>query len=309
MLYTLILIMVKITLIDGGMGQELYRRSSRPAHPLWSLQVMRESPELVQEVHEDFIRAGARVITLNTYTATPPRLARDGQSDWFQPLQAEAFTLANAARASCGKPFGEVLLAGCLPPLVGSYDAESAPPESICREHYRAIVEIQPEVDLWICETLPSLREGVIAAEEALASGKPVLLSYTVQDDGSSRLRSGEPVEAVAEAVNELPLRGLLLNCSTPEAIDRNLPALAKAGIPYGAYANGFVSVEALKPGGTVDVLSSRKDLGPEAYADRALSWVRSGATLVGGCCEVGPEHIRHLHQALMDNGYLVGGL
>ena len=293
--------MADVTLLDGGLGQELNRRFEKPAHPLWSLHVMRERPDLVQAVHEDFINAGAQVLTINTYTATPPRLARDGDVAWFSPMQAEAFALADAARQTTGCPWGPVRLAGCLPPLVGSYSPESAPSDDECREHYAAIVAAQPDVDLFICETLPSIREGLLAAEAAVRSGKPVFLSFTVSDDirQPPRLRSGESIEAAVNAVQALPLAGLLLNCSTPEAIERALPTLSEAGVPYGAYANGFTSVEALKPGGTVDVLAARRDLDPEAYATAVERWLELGATLVGGCCEVGPEHIRLLRERL----------
>ncbi len=300
--------MTKITLLDGGLGQELHKRSRLPAHPLWSLHVMRECPELVQAVHEDFIRAGARVLTLNTYTATRARLVRHGDPDWFEPLQRQAHDLAAAAREASGDPFGPVQLAGCLPPLVGSFRADVVPPEDECREQYRSIVEAQPQVDGFLCETMSAVREGRVAAEVALSTGKPVLLSFTVRDDGSAALRSGEPVEDMVAAVRDLPLRGLLLNCSTPEAIRRALPALAASELPFGAYANGFESVDALRPGGTVDVLTTRKDLGPDAYVEFALDWLESGATMVGGCCEVGPGHIRWLHDTLADQGHSVTG-
>ena len=65
-----------VLLLDGGMGQELIRRSPSPAHHHWSLQVMLEQPELVAEVHRDFCQAGANVACLNTYAITHTRLAR-----------------------------------------------------------------------------------------------------------------------------------------------------------------------------------------------------------------------------------------
>ena len=69
----------EIVVLDGGLGQELHRRSALPPSPLWSVQVMMEEPGLVETVHLDFIEAGARVITLNSYTATPSQLARAGE--------------------------------------------------------------------------------------------------------------------------------------------------------------------------------------------------------------------------------------
>ena len=79
--------MKSVVLTDGGMGQELLRRSGAAPTPLWSARVLIDEPELVQTLHEDFIRAGARVITINTYAATPERLGRDGLGDLFKPLQ------------------------------------------------------------------------------------------------------------------------------------------------------------------------------------------------------------------------------
>ena len=77
----------KIILLDGGMGQELIRLSKSKPHPLWSTFVMLEEPELVQKVHEDYIKAGASVITLNTYSTTPDRLEENGMADKFSFLQ------------------------------------------------------------------------------------------------------------------------------------------------------------------------------------------------------------------------------
>ena len=93
---------MKIILTDGGMGQELIRRSGEEPTPLWSARVLMDEPELVRDLHVDFIRAGARVITINTYSATPERLARDGMDEWFESLQARGHALAAQARDICG---------------------------------------------------------------------------------------------------------------------------------------------------------------------------------------------------------------
>jgi len=113
-----------ITIIDGGMGQELYRRSGKPASPLWSAQVMLDTPGLVIVLHREFIEAGAQIITLNSYAATPERLTRDADISSFEPLQKAALKAAHAARDQAGLP---VRIAGCLPPLVASYHPELVP--------------------------------------------------------------------------------------------------------------------------------------------------------------------------------------
>ena len=82
------------------------------------------------------------------------------------------------------------------------------------------------------------------------------------------------------------------------------MPLLAGIGVPFGGYANGFVSIGALQPGGTVDVLEAREDLDPAAYAGHAMGWVAAGAVIVGGCCEIGPGHIAALGQRLAAEGH-----
>jgi S-methylmethionine-dependent homocysteine/selenocysteine methylase len=143
----------------------------------------------------------------------------------------------------------------------------------------------------------------------ATATGKPVLLSFTLSDDGSDTLRSGETIEEMIRSVEEYDLAGLLFNCSLPEVITKALPKLRETAIPIGAYANGFTAVDALKPGGTVDALTAREDLDPAAYSSIARHWAEQGAQILGGCCEVGPAHIARLHDDLLEEGYIVRGI
>ena len=274
------------------MGQELARRSASPPTPLWSSQALLDEPDLVAALHREYIEAGAEVVTLASYSATPERLARDGQGLRFESLQGAALDAARRARDAAGR--AEVRIAGSLPPLVGSYHPETMPAEEVALASYRRIVECQaPGVDLILCETMASVDEARVAATAALESGLPVWVALTVDDDRSGRLRSGESIAAARTALEPLGIAALLLNCSTPEAIDAAWPALAGASLPVGAYANAFTSVTALEPGGTVAALEARTDLGPDAYAERAARWVAGGASIVGGCCETTPAHVR----------------
>ncbi|RUV45459.1 MAG: homocysteine S-methyltransferase [Mesorhizobium sp.] len=298
--------MTSVILADGGMGQELVRRSQSEPTPLWSARVLIDEPELVRDLHAEFIRAGARVITINTYSATPERLAREGAEELFKPLQKRGIELA---RQACDEA-GEAAIAGCLSPLFGSY----APALTISFEEtlgiYRRIVAEQAEgVDLFLCETMASADEARAAVTAACESGKPVWVSWTLADHGTPRLRSGESIAAAASALGDLPVAARLLNCCRPEAIAAALPELLALGGPVGAYANGFTSVEALKHGGTVDVLHARHDLDPHAYADQAMGWVETGASIVGGCCEVGPAHIAALRDQLIEAGHHISGV
>ncbi len=299
--------MKSIVLTDGGMGQELIRRSGKEPTPMWSARVLLDEPDLVRELHADFISAGARTITINTYSATPERLERDGQSDWFKPLQQRGCELALAAREESG--IEGVRIAGCLPPILASYRPDVAPDYETCLSLYRQVVEQQAaHVDFFLCETLASVKEIRAAATAAKESGKPVWVGMTVKDDGSAMLRGGETLADAHAVLDEIGVEVRLLNCSKPEAISASWGEFSKAAGPLGAYANGFTAIDNLKPGGTVKSISARHDLGPEQYAGFVLQWVNDGAAIVGGCCEVGPEHIAFLRQALEERGYTITG-
>ncbi len=293
---------IDIVLLDGGMGQELYHRSRNPASPLWSAQVLMDEPELVETVHSEFIAAGARIIILNAYSATPERLADAGKAELFEPVQAQAISVAKAARDKSGKP---VRIAGCLSPLVASYRPDLVPDAETSLGLYRRVVAAQQDaVDFFLCETLASVKEARVATQAAKESGKPVWTGLTVDDSDATKLRSGDALADGIQAAIDAGAEAVLINCSIPEAVDQGIAVLAKAGVPFGAYANGFTSILELQPGMTVDVLKARSDLGPETYANHALGWVKAGARIVGGCCEVGPVHIAELARRLEAEGY-----
>jgi S-methylmethionine-dependent homocysteine/selenocysteine methylase len=289
-----------VTVLDGGMGQELLRRTSATPTSLWSADVMLRHPEAVVDVHRDYIDAGAHVITLNAYSATRCRLDHRGRGDDYEPLQQLAVELAHRARREAGAD-DTVRIAGCLSPYEWSYRPELAPPFDELVPYYAETVELQADgVELFIAETMASADEAAAAAVAACASGLPVWVAWTLSDDGSGRLRSGE---TVADAAATLRHRGasvdaLLVNCSLPESIDAALADLRRAGddagVRIGAYANGF---RAIDPGftseSTVEVLDRRTDLDPAGYLRWVERWVEAGASIVGGCCEIGPAHIR----------------
>lgn len=298
--------MKSVVLIDGGMGQELVRRSKTPPSPLWSARVLIDEPDLVRGLHAEFIRAGAKVITLNTYSATPERLEAQGVGEMFAELQRRGIALARQARDEAG----DAAIAGCLPPLFGSYAPQLTVGYDETLAIYRRVVAAQADhVDLFLCETMASAEEARAAVTAASESGKPVWVSWTLGDtDGGPRLRSGETIPRAAEALADLSVAARLVNCCRPETIDAVLPELFALGGPVGAYANGFTDVAALKHGGTVEVLHARHDLDPEAYAGFAFGWTEHGASIVGGCCEVGPAHIAALRDRLVAGGYRLRG-
>lgn len=296
--------MTKIVLLDGGMGQELMKRSSNDPTPLWSARVLMDEPHIVADVHRDYLEAGCRVMTLNNYSATPERLGRDASVDLFKPLQAKAIEVAKDVAGDSG-----VTIAGCLPPLYGSYNSEAAPDFEECVERYRDIVaEQKDDVTVFKCETMSTIREAKASVVAAAETGIPVWCSFSVMDEDGTKLRSGESLAEAITIVKAAGAAAVLVNCSWPEAVTQAIPLLAASDLPFGGYANAFTKADDLKLGGTVDALSARTDLGPAAYSNHAMGWVSSGATIVGGCCEVGPAHMKYLAQQLVEGGFEITG-
>jgi len=295
-----------VMLLDGGMGQELLKRSGSKPTAMWSAQVMLDQPDIVKGLHADFIKAGARAITLNTYSVTPERLARDADESFFPRLQNAAIRAAIEARDQAG--IEGVRIAGCLPPLVASYRPDQAPEFDVMLDTYKRIVEAQAkDVDYFLCETMSSTLESTASMQAASESGLPVWIALSVADDDSGLLRSGDDLTEAVAQLEKMGAHAILLNCSKPESINAAWAGLRSGSGRVGAYANGFTSIAALEPGGTVDSISARHDLGPGDYADVAMNWIDNGAVIVGGCCEVGPEHIAHINLRLQQANYTVG--
>lgn len=297
--------MTDITLMDGSIGQELVKRSGDRATPLWSTQVMIDHPDLVGEVHADYFRRGATIATTNTYAVHRSRLARVDMEDQLPALIDTALAQAERARAQ----FPQGRIAGALGPLLASYRPDLSPDPTEAAEKFRELVQMMADrVDLFLIETVSSVQEAEGALRGTQGCGKPVWLALTVMDDDGTRLRSGEALGDIAPLVDHFGPEAVLINCSRPEAIPAALEIIKDLGRPFGAYANGFsrISEGFLQDAPTVDALEQRQDLGPESYADHAMGWVAQGATIVGGCCEVGPDHIEALAGRLRAAGHRI---
>lgn len=295
--------MTNITLLDGSIGQELVRRSGAQPTPLWSTQVMIDRPDLVRAVHDIYFAAGATVATTNTYATLRDRLERVGLEDEVAHLADIAVTAAIAARDAHGT--GRV--AGAIGPLVQSYRPDLCPPSHEAAAIYAEVITaLAPRVDLLLLETMCSVDQARGAMMAARDTALPVWLAVSVMDEDGTRLRSGEPLADLAPLLAEMPPDAILINCAPPEAITQGIATLRGFGLPFGAYANGFTRISEgfLGPAPTVDALERRRDLTPAAHAEAAMGWIAEGATIVGGCCEVGPDHITELARHIREAGH-----
>jgi S-methylmethionine-dependent homocysteine/selenocysteine methylase len=287
-------------LLDGGMGRELRFRGVDVMTAIWAANGLITAPDTVRQIHQDFIAAGADIITTNTYGIIRSNLAIEGLEEQFEDLNILACTLAGQARQKSGK---SVLIAGSLPPLAGSYRPDLVGEiEDLLPLYLEQAELLAPHVDLIICETMSSAAEGRSAALAACQTGKPVWVAWTLHEDRSGNLRSDETISLAAEFLSDLPITGYLVNCCAPESITKALPQLVATGADYvGGYANTFQPIpedwnlEGDKP--TDGALDLRPDLDAESYAEHVGRWLQEGANVVGGCCGTGPAHIAKIRE------------
>ncbi len=288
-----------LMILDGGMGQELINRNASGQGVLWSAKALFDFPDAVQAIHEDYIRAGADIITTNSYSCIRNNFEPEGLVDRLGEMNRLAARLAHRARDNCGKP---VLIAGSMGPQRGSYRPDLVGSFEETEALYREQAEfLAPHIDLFICETLSCIVEARAAVVAATSTGKPVCLSWSIEDSGAANLRSGETIREAWQDIAGLGLSAVLLNCSPPEAISSVLPELVSmTDLPVGAYANAFTPIpEKWDFHGDASIPPSRTDVTPKTYADHAVNWLAAGAKIIGGCCEVGPKHITQLNRRL----------
>jgi S-methylmethionine-dependent homocysteine/selenocysteine methylase len=288
-----------VILLDGSMGQELINRGAGGEGLLWAAAALFDQPETVLAIHEDYIAAGADVICTNSYSCIRNKFEPAGLADRLGEMNRLSGELAQRARDRTG---ADVLIAGSLPPQKGSYRpdlvAEAGELHALYSEQAGFLAD---HVDFFLCETMSTAAEARWAATAALETGKPAWVSWTLADTGPTCLRSGETLEQAMAAIDGLAVSALLVNCSTPEAITRAVPRLLElTDLPVGAYANGFTPIpERWDYRGDQDLPPARRDVGPDAYAGFAAAWLAAGASVIGGCCQIGPGHIRRLRELI----------
>lgn len=291
--------MKKITILDGGMGRELKRMGAPFSQPLWSAQALIEAPQLVSKAHQNFILSGAQIITVSSYACVPFHLGE-------KRFNSEGYTLArNAAKiareVADKTAEHKVYVAGALPPALGSYRPDFFNAEQ-AKDILSVLVDAQnPYVDLWLVETISSIAELEANYLALKDTGKTIYYAFTLEDviQSEARLRSGETVKQAVEKACQLNARGILFNCSIPEVMESAI-VLAKqaidrqnAKIEIGVYANNFTPISTTHFAN--DAISSIRELSPNNYLDFAKKWYSQGATIIGGCCGISPEHIRAL--------------
>jgi S-methylmethionine-dependent homocysteine/selenocysteine methylase len=289
-----------ITVLDGGMGRELRRIGAPFRQPEWSALALLEGPEWVVQAHTNFIEAGAEVITTNSYAVVPYHL---GEERFAARGHELAELSGHVARQAADRASSTVRVAGSLPPLFGSYRPDLFDPDDAPRIIDPLVAGLAPHVDLWLGETLGSIEEARTvrrAIDRAGVGDRPLWIAYTLDDHAPGVLRSGEPIDGAVIAALDLGAVAVLFNCCQAETITpaiRTAFARASDRAEVGGYANRFLSSHTDGGEANAQLAEFRDDLDPKSYGEFVDGWLDAGATIVGGCCGMQPEHIARLAQ------------
>jgi S-methylmethionine-dependent homocysteine/selenocysteine methylase len=276
----------ELTILDGAMGTELQRRGVMTYLPEWSARALLTAPDMVRTIHEEYIRAGADVITTNTFRTTSRALGKVGIGKRARELTTMAVRLAKEARQNLGN--GKLIrIAGSIAPLEDCYSPDIAPDEERARVEHEQLARwlVEAEVDLILIETMNTISE----ARAALAAVKKTLeieVWVSLACDADGNILSGERISRAVEALLPFKPSAFLVNCTDTTATNLAVAQLLEfSTVPVGAYANMGHAESSLG-------WKFTDELSPHRYYQCAVEWVRLGAKIVGGCCGTTPAHI-----------------
>ncbi|TAL45740.1 MAG: homocysteine S-methyltransferase [Salinibacterium sp.] len=283
--------------LDGGLGTLLERRGNDLSSKLWSAQMVVERPDEVRAAHAEYFAAGAQVAITASYQASYEGLAEAGLSrSAIDEVLRRTVQLAIDARAEASGerwiaasvgPYGAMLADGSE--YRGDYGLSVDQLRQWHRPRLRTLADT--EADVLAAETIPSLTEVEAIARELAGLGKPAWISVTV---AFGALRSGEPLaDAFEIAADADEVIGVGINCSDPlEVVGAIRAARAVTDKPVIVYPNS---------GEKWDSKNGRwmGEAGFPTWLVRA--WIDERATLVGGCCRVGPAEIASIAAVVSD--------
>ncbi len=274
----------KIVVADGAMGTMLYAKGIFINRCFDELNL--SAPQLVKEIHQEYVRAGAEVIESNTFGGNRVRLSAFGFAEKLRAINEAGVKLAREAAGD------KAFVAGAIGPLGTQIEPlgpmSFAEARAVFREQAEALVSAG--VDLLVLETfyeLPELREAIHAARAAAGPEMVIVAQVTVNDDGT--LRDGASTETFARSLDEWPVDVIGVNCSAGpkvvlETIEKILPVTSK---PLSAMPNA--GLPATVEGRNIYLCS------PEYMAQYARRFLQAGVRMIGGCCGTTPEHIKQI--------------
>ena len=288
-----------IVLLDGGTGSEIERQGVRMNDLAWCGIAHMDQPEVVRRVHESYIRAGADVIIANTFGTAPHILRRLGLKDNIAEINQSAVRLALQARDNTGQ---DVCVAASMSSMP-AFDDFFIPKNDEVREGFVRQAELLAEAgaELVIAEMMRDEDIAGMVISAARATGIPVWTGFSASMDDAGSLTNYMSDVRDTDTMPFSQMAGAVLEAGCDAAgvmhssVHDTGPALSELNElwdgPMFAYAE---SGHFVPPSWKFEDIIS-----PQDYLDYARQWIEQGVQIIGGCCGIGPEHIRVLRENL----------
>jgi len=272
------------TLLDGGLATALEDLGNTFTSELWTGELLKSAPDQIREAHAAFVKAGAEIIITSTYQVSFPGCLAKGWShkEVVDALinSVELAREANAPKvaASIG-PYGAYLADGSE--YRGNYEATEEELRDFHKERLEILIACKP--DFLAIETIPEIREARVLLQllKDMNNTIPVWIAFSCKDE--LRLCSGESFRDAAKVSKELGADYVGINCTSPELVTALLESAKEYG-PFVVYPNA---------GRTWNEKLKRLEGATVKLSDQHIQqWSDCGATIIGGCCGIGPKEI-----------------
>lgn len=288
-----------IIILDGAVGTELQRRGAPMDDMAWCATAIKTHPETVRAMHEDYIRAGADVITANTFSTSRHVLEGAGLGDEVGAINRRAVELAREARDAVADR--SVWIAGSMSTMVAGLDGENRPTPEQAKANFRELAGHLAEAgaDLLVMEMMMDTERASPAVEAAVATGLPVWVGFSCRlaDDGETVLmyHTRPGVEKFHDVIEPIMAIGGSAAGVMHSKIEDTGPALDVLFEHW----SGPVSAYPETGDFTMPNWEFVNIVSPDDLAATMQGWVEKGVQIVGGCCGTGPEHIRALKERM----------
>ena len=292
-------------LIDGGLSNELERQGCNLDHKLWSAKMLVSKPEAIIETHLEYLKAGAQCLITSSYQASIEGFMMLG----YDRNEAEAFISQTVRLAeiaivrfnnSQSNDFNHLIAASIGP--YGAYLADGSEyhgnysvSDETLKEFHKNRIQLldRSNADFFACETIPCYQEAKVLGELLNDTNKSAWITFSCKDE--KHLNDGTPIEECASFFANHPnVFAIGVNCTAPKYISGLIKALKTK--------SGEKKIVIYPNSGEVYNEKSKTWMGlsdPKLYAVMAREWIALGTDILGGCCRIGPEHIKSLSEFL----------
>jgi len=297
----------KTKILDGGMGQELLAKGLVAKGSLWSATALIDQKyhPLIINTHLDFINSGADVIVTNNFAARRVRMIQNKVEKYFDYANEKAGELALRAKEISKK---NVLIAGSLPAQNDTYLLDSRDKNVIEKNFYDQAKLLKPYINFFYLDVLCGSKECELAINVTEKLNLPVLVGLHIKNNG--KLPSGESLSEVVEKCKNTNWLGVIAACVSPEIVENTADEIKKLNIPFGYKVNLWKvndplpasKIQTKEHGATSEIginpkeiLGTRDDYSDVKFFEFSKKMINKGATILGGCCETKPSHIKKI--------------